>query len=90
MISNEAITKSVPTPLVLGAGLLHENEKPVALDTTGTVDGKDGEQPRAEAPALPAHRFCTDVPVKLIMGAFNEGHVRSCSFSLNLNSTLQS
>ena len=57
VISNEAVTKSVPTPLVLGAGISHENEKPVALDTTGTVDGKDGEQPRAEATALPAHRF---------------------------------
>ena len=35
---NEALTKSVPTTLVLGAGILHENEKPIPLQTTGIVD----------------------------------------------------
>ena len=34
--------QGVPTPLVLGDGILHEIEKPVALDTTATVDSNTG------------------------------------------------
>ena len=34
----EAMTKNVPTLLVLGTEILHESEKPVAFETTGMVD----------------------------------------------------